>query len=55
MPVLVQAHVDPHLATLKQLFLEYADALGFDLAFQDFQQEIAELPGDYTPPNGRAW
>jgi putative acetyltransferase len=55
MPVLVHAHVEPHLATLKELFLEYADALGFDLAFQDFQQEIADLPGDYRPPGGRAY
>jgi GNAT superfamily N-acetyltransferase len=55
MPVLVQAHVEPHLTTLKELFLEYADALGFDLAFQDFQREIAGLPGDYRPPDGRAY
>ncbi|UCG32307.1 MAG: GNAT family N-acetyltransferase [Phycisphaerales bacterium] len=55
MPVLVQAHVEPYLATLRKLFLDYADALGFDLAFQDFQQEIAGLPGEYRPPSGRAY
>lgn len=55
MPVLIQAHVEPHLTTLQELFLEYADALGFDLAFQDFQREIAGLPGDYRPPDGRAF
>jgi ribosomal protein S18 acetylase RimI-like enzyme len=32
---------------------EYADSLGFDLSFQDFESELAALPGDYAPPGGR--
>ena len=38
---------------IRDLFIEYASSLGFDLSFQNFQQELDELPGAYSPPNGR--
>ena len=35
-----------------QLFNAYASALGVDLGYQDFDTELATLPGKYAPPAG---
>jgi putative acetyltransferase len=48
-----QAESPPQIAQARELFLEYAQSLGFSLCFQNFDQELAELPGDYAPPAGR--
>lgn len=40
------------IATARTLFREYADTLGIDLCFQDFETELATLPGAYRPPSG---
>src|SRR5262245_56678006 len=37
---------------IKSLFVEYAGALGFSLAYQDFETELADFPGKYAPPGG---
>ncbi|KIV78580.1 hypothetical protein PV11_06223 [Exophiala sideris] len=34
------------------LFYAYAGSLGFDLAFQNFDAEMAAMPGKYSPPQG---
>jgi putative acetyltransferase len=48
-----QAESPKQIAQSRELFLEYAQSLGFSLCFQNFDKELAELPGDYTPPDGR--
>lgn len=43
---------------VRALIREYGDTLGVDLGFQDFERELADLPGQYAAPLGRvllAW
>jgi putative acetyltransferase len=49
----VHAQNVDEIATARQLFGEYAESLGFSLCFQNFNQELADLPGKYSPPSGR--
>ena len=49
---LVPVRTSVQLRDVRALFLEYASSLGFDLRFQDFDREVASLPGEYAPPGG---
>jgi len=40
------------IEAVRIIFQEYAESLNVDLAFQDFAQELTDLPGDYAPPRG---
>lgn len=40
------------LNVVRDMFIEYAESLGFSLCFQSFDKELAELPGEYAPPSG---
>jgi GNAT superfamily N-acetyltransferase len=50
---IIQGHGVEHVRTVRALFEEYAGSLEVDLGFQDFDRELAELPGEYAPPGGR--
>jgi len=47
-----QAETPDQIAQARELFLEYAQSIGFSLCFQNFDKELAGLPGDYAPPDG---
>lgn len=50
--VLRQADNLELVAIARQLFGEYANAIGTDLEYQGFSAELAGLPKPYTPPQG---
>ncbi len=50
---ILQASSPAQIAQARELFVEYAKSLGFSLCFQNFDAELAGLPGDYAPPDGR--
>jgi len=49
----IQAETATDIKQARRLFMEYAEGLGISLCFQNFEQELAELPGAYAPPDGR--
>ena len=51
MVMIVQAS-DGDIQEIRILFEEYAKSLGVGLGFQDFESELAGLPGAYGSPGG---
>src|SRR5688500_6097530 len=50
---LIQATSEAEVQEVRKLFEEYHEWLGLNLCFQNFEGELASLPGDYVPPDGR--
>ncbi|MDQ6640688.1 MAG: GNAT family N-acetyltransferase [Pseudomonadota bacterium] len=48
-----RATTDAELARTAAIFREYAASLDVDLCFQNFEDELASLPGEYAAPGGQ--
>lgn len=49
---ITEAQSAAQIAQARELMLEYAQSLGISLSFQNFDEEMAGLPGSYAPPEG---
>lgn len=52
-PVQIREARSDEMPTVRELFREYAASLNLDLGYQDFEDELATLPGKYARPAGR--
>jgi GNAT superfamily N-acetyltransferase len=49
---ITKARTEADVASVGELFREYAATIGVDLEYQGFSSELATLPGQYAPPSG---
>ena len=54
-PTISIVRTPAELEAVITLFRAYADSLDVDLSYQNFAQELAEMPGEYAPPTGELW
>lgn len=52
---LIDSAQHPRLPSMRELLLEYQRHIGVDLCFQSFEEEMAQLPGQFAPPDGRLY
>ncbi|HEY0051336.1 MAG TPA: GNAT family N-acetyltransferase, partial [Pyrinomonadaceae bacterium] len=50
---IIQAETPEAIEQARLLFREYEAWLGMSLCFQNFEEEVANLPGRYAAPDGR--
>jgi putative acetyltransferase len=50
--ILSEGFQEAERSAIVALLREYETGIGVSLCFQDFEAEIAGLPGDYAPPGG---
>jgi len=49
---IAQAVGREEISSVRDLMREYADSLGVDLSYQNFESELQSLPGEYAAPGG---
>jgi len=49
---IIRAENDNHFEEARLLFEEYAASLDVNLSFQHFDEELANISSQYSPPNG---
>lgn len=50
--IITIVRTEKDLAVIKDLFIAYTNWLNIDLTYQNFEAELALLPGKYSPPGG---
>jgi ribosomal protein S18 acetylase RimI-like enzyme len=53
--MIIQAMTQDQIDDARRLFIEYQEWFGLPLCFQNFEEELATLPGAYAPPDGRLY